>query len=1156
MQQFINAALIKPDIICLQEIGTRPVKVRGYYTIFNPDYPRVATLVARDVATSTHYAQNCAMQHQIIKIHANKRGRATTIIVNIYSPPKEKGGDFENILAETISSLERKDRLVFLGDFNAPHTTWGYKRDTTKGALLLQVTERYGLQLETLPMAPTRIGNSVSRDTFPDLTFTLNSDSVIWQNLDETLGSDHYIISLSMDSAKIRRTIGKVTITDWSVYRNIPFPDNGLDNAEEWVAHIREAHARTSKQITLTTENPVIDTHLLHLWDCRRGLTRRWKRQRLNRKLRIKIAEITENANDYARKLEAENWVRFCDSMRGTLTTAKTWAILRSMLEPENTKTVTNRTLITLAEEFKGSNEALISLLREKYIGTVTMAPVIRKYNGPANGTLDAPISKAELFAAAQSARRNTAPGPDKLTYAMLRNLSDEHLEKLTDYFNRQVWDRGTLPTQWKEASIVLIPKAGKARSLYNLRPISLTSCLGKLFEKVILNRLTNHLEENDYLSDSMYGFRQHLSTQDIFLRLHDEVITNIPTGAEHVVVALDLKSAFDTIAHDLILQELSSTACGEKTYNYIRSFLTGRKATIGLGEVRSETLEMPNRGTPQGSILSPLLFNMGMNRLAKELEKIPDLKFALYADDITLWVTEGSLGHKESVLQEAIQTVHHFAVKGGMACAPEKSEFIRIHGRGYRKPQFSLRLDGEELKEAQTMRVLGLRLQSNRRADKTIRTLRTTVKQISRIIRRVTKHRSGFSEAETLRLVHAFVISRITYSLPYQELCKTDLEQTDALIRTAYKAAIGLPMSTSTAKLCALGLHNTFEELKAAVLISQRERLNLSPTGRKLLETLGYPVRPHYCEEDLVALPRAIRENLIVAPVPKNMSPFYHQGRRKARAHQLQKRFGNCSEALYTDAAPGPGGHVIVATSSMDRSKFQISATIRSKSIGTAETAAVAMAIKAKDAAGQPSVILTDSQVACRLFMQGRVPACALRILGHTLRETHSVIWCPGHVGVAGNERADALARELACRAGVQPEKPRFDHLTSPRDILEHQRLERRTYSGPHPSLSGADARDLRLIQTNTYPHLGLWHAIWPTAYPGHCPWCWGKPTLAHVTWECTSRPPKFNSPLLGSKFTNREQWETILAGADLETQRGLLDQARRAALASGVSE
>lgn len=86
------------------------------------------------------------------------------------------------------------------------------------------------------------------------------------------------------------------------------------------------------------------------------------------------------------------------------------------MLEPENAKNVTNRNIITLAGVFKGSNGALINLLRGNYIGLETVAPVMRKYNDPENGTQDAPVSKAELLVAAQSGRWNTARGQDKLT--------------------------------------------------------------------------------------------------------------------------------------------------------------------------------------------------------------------------------------------------------------------------------------------------------------------------------------------------------------------------------------------------------------------------------------------------------------------------------------------------------------------------------------------------------------------------------------------------------------------------------------------------------------------------------------------------------------------------------------------------------------------
>lgn len=146
----------------------------------------------------------------------------------------------------------------------------------------------------------------------------------------------------------------------------------------------------------------------------------------------------------------------------------------------------------------------------------------------------------------------------------MLRNLSDEQLERLVHYFNEQIWETGHLPQQWKDATVILIPKAGKASSLQNLRPISLTSCLGKRFEEVIHTRHTNHLEDRSLLSDYMYGFRKHLSTQDVFLRLKEEVLSNIPTGRAHGSRATSLKCLRHHVAHAHTRETANSRMWGE----------------------------------------------------------------------------------------------------------------------------------------------------------------------------------------------------------------------------------------------------------------------------------------------------------------------------------------------------------------------------------------------------------------------------------------------------------------------------------------------------------------------------------------------------------------------------------------------------------------
>lgn len=90
LQQFIKTSLTQPDIICLQEVGNKPVKLRDYYTYQDPKHSKVATLVRKNIATSIHEPLEGSTHHQIIEIHTKKRGKPKFFIVNIYSPPQRK----------------------------------------------------------------------------------------------------------------------------------------------------------------------------------------------------------------------------------------------------------------------------------------------------------------------------------------------------------------------------------------------------------------------------------------------------------------------------------------------------------------------------------------------------------------------------------------------------------------------------------------------------------------------------------------------------------------------------------------------------------------------------------------------------------------------------------------------------------------------------------------------------------------------------------------------------------------------------------------------------------------------------------------------------------------------------------------------------------
>ncbi|KAM7299739.1 hypothetical protein ISCGN_020305 [Ixodes scapularis] len=179
------------------------------------------------------------------------------------------------------------------------------------------------------------------------------------------------------------------------------------------------------------------------------------------------------------------------------------------------------------------------------------------------------------------------------------------------------------------------------------------------------------------------------LSTQDVMLRLRYDVIDGAHCSPldTRAILGLDLTKAFDNVKHSAILANLGKLGLERRVYDYISNFLSDRTATLSIGGLQSDAMELGSRGTPQGSVLFPFLFNVAMIGLPKILNQIEGLQHTLYADDVTLWVPGGSDGHIQDTLQQAIEAVEQYIGPRGLSCAPQKSELLlyRPTSRGRR---------------------------------------------------------------------------------------------------------------------------------------------------------------------------------------------------------------------------------------------------------------------------------------------------------------------------------------------------------------------------------------------------------------------------------------------------------------------------------------
>jgi len=223
------------------------------------------------------------------------------------------------------------------------------------------------------------------------------------------------------------------------------------------------------------------------------------------------------------------------------------------------------------------------------------------------------------------------------------------------------IWSEGKMPAAWKHALVLPLRKADKpGHDPLSYRPISLTSCLCKIMEKMVTKRLTWYLESNNLLNISQSGFRKSRSTIDQIIKLQDAIVKHMKNKGFTVAVFLDFEKAYDMVWRPGLMSKVKSLGINGKMFSFINDFINDRTFQVKVGAEHSSSKVLQN-GTPQGSVISPILFLIMIN----DIEVVrPGVQLSLFADDSSIYKSGKNINRIILDLQEMLNDISDWSDK------------------------------------------------------------------------------------------------------------------------------------------------------------------------------------------------------------------------------------------------------------------------------------------------------------------------------------------------------------------------------------------------------------------------------------------------------------------------------------------------------------
>lgn len=336
---------------------------------------------------------------------------------------------------------------------------------------------------------------------------------------------------------------------------------------------------------------------------------------------------------------------------------------------------------------------------------------------------------------------KDKCPGPSKLRKKHFENLPDNILQNLTHIFESCL-AAGYYPKKFKHAHMVFIHKAGTDKDdPLNYRPISLLNTMGKIYGKIINNKLKDFLHSKDIIKESQHGFRTKRGTSTLLANMYERISREKDDKRTLITIVLrDVSKAFDKLHKESLIYKMSKLGLPDPMLRVLSSFLQNRTAQVKINDKLGNIFNLLS-GVPQGDILSPTLFLLMMNDYPLPVWDERRKNFVVqYADDFTqIIVTKcnkindrARAEHRQNVESEILKQ-NKFEAEWKIKTNMDKFKIIMIAN----KPKQSIQIENVNFEHVKKAKILGLNFKSNNffksQVDENIKTATLELKKLYR---------------------------------------------------------------------------------------------------------------------------------------------------------------------------------------------------------------------------------------------------------------------------------------------------------------------------------------------------------------------------------------------------------------------------------------